>query len=258
VLNEANLTGADLRHAKLVGVIMGVPALLGVTFTTLAHANLSNVNLTHANLDNAILTYADLAYATISIGFGNRALCEKRFDVDCGYVCADSDDLGHIVVDINVWDCQIRAFRPADQSLRIPNDDLGKMAFFSPSVPNEALNDRLNEGTRGTLRGRGLKKEEKIVDENGAINISGFYGSVEIDERDFVEDIERGGGKYTGLWLVSGAGSSTTCPASGTPTGTQLTNNTAVNLASSSWSWCLQFSSTFSSTLPAIQLTLSQ
>lgn len=35
-----------------------------------------------------------------------------------------------------------------------------------------------------TLKGKALRKAEKVVDKYGGINISGVYGSIEIDERD--------------------------------------------------------------------------
>jgi len=35
------------------------------------------------------------------------------------------------------------------------------------------------------LKGQALKKAEKLVNENGGINIPGEYGSLEIDEKDF-------------------------------------------------------------------------
>ena len=85
-----------------------------------------------------------------------------------------------MIVDIDVANCTIRAKKPKVQTF-MPNDDLGKILFF-----NSAPDERLNEGTCGILKGKALRKAKRIVDRYGAINISGFYGSIEIDEKDFV------------------------------------------------------------------------
>jgi hypothetical protein len=38
----------------------------------------------------------------------------------------------------------------------------------------------------GTLKGAALKKAKRAIGRNGSLNMSGFYGSIEIDESDFV------------------------------------------------------------------------
>jgi hypothetical protein len=85
-----------------------------------------------------------------------------------------------IVVDIDVWNCTIRAAKPIDQTLVMPND-AGKYIFW-----NNVNLDRVNKRQYGSLKGNGLRKAQKIVDKYGTINISGHYGSIEIDEKDFI------------------------------------------------------------------------
>jgi hypothetical protein len=63
----------------------------------------------------------------------------------------------------------------------MPNDDVGKMLFW-----NNVNLDRLNKREYGELKGKALSKAERIVNKYGGINISGQYGSIEIDERDFI------------------------------------------------------------------------
>ncbi|MFL6412019.1 MAG: hypothetical protein ACJ71K_12370 [Nitrososphaeraceae archaeon] len=69
-----------------------------------------------------------------------------------------------MIVDIDLWNCQIRSFRPEIQT-PMPNDDLRKMLFWNSSEP-----DRLNKRQLGHLRGRALRKAERIVDKYGGIN----------------------------------------------------------------------------------------
>ena len=88
-----------------------------------------------------------------------------------------------IIVDLDVWNCNIRAFKPKDQYNPMPNDDVGKILFME-TVSNSRLNDR----QFGSLKGKAQRKAERIVDRYGAINMSGFYGSIEIDEKDFVPE----------------------------------------------------------------------
>jgi hypothetical protein len=45
--------------------------------------------------------------------------------------------------------------------------------------------DHLNKRQFAHLKGK-AQESEKIVDKYGGINISGIYGSIEIDEKDFV------------------------------------------------------------------------
>ena len=86
-----------------------------------------------------------------------------------------------IIVDIDVWNHEIRAFKPEDQTTPMPNDDAGKTIF-----QNLAPSERFNKRQFGSLKGNALTKARSIVDKYGAINISGIYGSIEIDENDFV------------------------------------------------------------------------
>jgi hypothetical protein len=86
-----------------------------------------------------------------------------------------------IIVDIDVWNREIRAFKPEDQTTPMPNDDAGKTIF-----QNVAPSERFNKRQLGSLKGNALTKARSIVDKYGAINMSGIYGSIEIDEEDFV------------------------------------------------------------------------
>jgi hypothetical protein len=55
------------------------------------------------------------------------------------------------------------------------------MVFFHLAEP-----DCLNKRQLGYLKGKALRKAESIVDRYGAINISGVYGSIEIDQNDSI------------------------------------------------------------------------
>lgn len=85
-----------------------------------------------------------------------------------------------IIVDIVVSNCQIIAAKPA---LQIPmgNSDVEKMLFW-----NTAPVERFNQRVYGDLEGAALRKAEKIVNKEGGINISGEYGSIKIDESEFI------------------------------------------------------------------------
>jgi hypothetical protein len=85
-----------------------------------------------------------------------------------------------IIVDLDVWNCQIRIFKPEIQ-VPLRNSDVEQMLFWKG-----APSDRLNKGVMGTLKGAGLRKAKKVIDRNGSLNMSGIYGSIEIDENDFV------------------------------------------------------------------------
>jgi hypothetical protein len=89
-----------------------------------------------------------------------------------------------IIVDIDVWNRKIRAYKP-DIPTPLPNDDIHKVIFWNNVDPN-----RINKRTRthGYLKGEALKRAHKIVDEFGTISRSGEYGSIEIDLQDFVAD----------------------------------------------------------------------
>ena len=87
-----------------------------------------------------------------------------------------------IIVDLDVWNCQIRAFKP---ELQVPlcNSDVEQMLFWKGASP-----DRLNKRVMGMLKGLALKKAKMVIDRNGSLNMSGIYGSIEIDESDFISD----------------------------------------------------------------------
>ena len=84
-----------------------------------------------------------------------------------------------IVIDIDVANLTIRAFKPEIQTL-MPNDDLGKQFFW-----NNVDLERLNKRQFVLLKGAAYRKAERIVERYGGINVSGQYGSIEIDEKDF-------------------------------------------------------------------------
>ena len=85
-----------------------------------------------------------------------------------------------IIVDLDVWNCQIRAFKPEIQ-VPLSNSDVEQILFWKA-----APSDRLNKRVMGALKGEGLRKAKKVIDRNGSLNMSGIYGSIEIDETDFV------------------------------------------------------------------------
>ena len=87
-----------------------------------------------------------------------------------------------IIVDLDVWNCQIRAFKPEIQ-VPLRNSDVEQMLFWKG-----APSDRLNKRVMGTLRGAALKKAKRMINRNGSLNLSGIYGSIEIDESDFISD----------------------------------------------------------------------
>jgi hypothetical protein len=87
-----------------------------------------------------------------------------------------------IIVDLDVYNCQIRAFKPEIQ-VPLRNSDLEQMLFWKG-----APSDRLNKRVMGTLRGAALRKAKRLINRNGSLNLSGIYGSLEIDERDFISN----------------------------------------------------------------------
>jgi len=90
------------------------------------------------------------------------------------------DSNNKIIVDIEVSNGQIKAYKPEIQTF-MPNDDVNKNLFWS-TVEIE----RLNKRQQGELKGKGLKIAEDIVNQYGSISTSGIYGSIEIDENDFI------------------------------------------------------------------------
>ncbi|MDR4511018.1 MAG: hypothetical protein MRJ93_04860 [Nitrososphaeraceae archaeon] len=88
-----------------------------------------------------------------------------------------------IVVDIDVSNCKIIAFKPEIQTL-MPNDDVGKNLFW-----NTVEIERLDKRVMGELKGNGLKTAQEIVNKYGSMNTTGIYGSIEIDENDFVPSV---------------------------------------------------------------------
>ncbi|SRR6266496_320571 len=88
-----------------------------------------------------------------------------------------------IIVDITVANSQIRALKPSEQfqNMLMPTNDTEKILFW-----NTVNTDRLNNRIYGTLKGKALKKAEKLVNENGNLSTSGEYGSLKIREDDFI------------------------------------------------------------------------
>ena len=85
-----------------------------------------------------------------------------------------------IIVDLDVWNGHIRAFKPEIQ-IPMGNPDVEKM-FFWNIVPS----DRLNKRVMGTLKWAAPRKAKRVIDRNGALNMSGIYGSIEINEREIL------------------------------------------------------------------------
>ena len=83
-----------------------------------------------------------------------------------------------IVIDISVANCHIFALKPEIQ-IPMPDTDAEKIIWWG-TVDLQRLNKRV----AGTLKGNALKKAEKIVDKYGMINMSGEYGSIEVNEDD--------------------------------------------------------------------------
>ena len=92
-----------------------------------------------------------------------------------------SNNNNKIWVDVTCWDCQIVAYRPNDQGNPMPNSDAGKVLFF-----NTCPNNRLNSRVMGFLQGRALRNAIAMINAHGGINISGEYGSLLCDEKDFI------------------------------------------------------------------------
>jgi hypothetical protein len=59
-----------------------------------------------------------------------------------------------------------------------------KISIHESSFPYKSHRERFNETRFETLNGKALKKVERLVNQNGSINISGQYGSIEINEED--------------------------------------------------------------------------
>ena len=86
-----------------------------------------------------------------------------------------------MIVDIIVsMNGQIKAANSETQTL-IPNKLYEKTAYLK-SVDWF----RINKRQFGELKGKALLKAEMIIDKYGGINIQGDYGSIEIDEKDFL------------------------------------------------------------------------
>lgn len=54
----------------------------------------------------------------------------------------------------------------------------------------DTLRERLANREFGRLKGKAMEKAYNVVMENGELNISGEYGSIEIDDEDFEVDLE--------------------------------------------------------------------
>jgi hypothetical protein len=85
-----------------------------------------------------------------------------------------------IIVDLDVWNCQIRAFKPEIQT-PLTKLDVEQMLFWK-----DAPSERLSKRVMGTLTGAALEKAKRVINRNGSLNMSGIYGSIEMDETDFV------------------------------------------------------------------------
>jgi hypothetical protein len=98
----------------------------------------------------------------------------------------DNNNNNIIVVDVIVTNCRIRALRPVfDSKNAMPNSGAEKLVWWR----NTTDSDRLNRRVLGSLSSKALKKAQKLVSENGGINISGEYGSLLVSEEDFIRTI---------------------------------------------------------------------
>lgn len=88
------------------------------------------------------------------------------------------------LVDIDVWNCSIRAnlVQERYQNMPIPFSDEEKMMFM-----HNCPADRLNYQKIFWLKGKALTQTRRIINKYGAINTSGIYGSIYVDEKDLVE-----------------------------------------------------------------------
>jgi hypothetical protein len=55
-----------------------------------------------------------------------------------------------------------------------------------PSNFSNGMSDRLQNRVYGRLKGKALKQAFKVVRDNGGLDIAGEYGSLEINDKDFV------------------------------------------------------------------------
>ena len=93
-----------------------------------------------------------------------------------------------MIADIVVANCQIRAALPAAefQHIPMPTNEVERIIWFETIHP-----ERLNRRVYGKLKGRALKKAQKLVDSDGAgIGMSGEVGSILINPDDFVPTLE--------------------------------------------------------------------
>jgi hypothetical protein len=89
-----------------------------------------------------------------------------------------------MIVDIVVTNLQILGAIPSPRiPIPMPNDDVGKVVFFA-TVGSERLNNR----TYVRFKGKAARKAARIVDKFGSIGTSGEYGSIDIDEHDFIKE----------------------------------------------------------------------
>ena len=95
----------------------------------------------------------------------------------------DTTDTNTIIVDINVANYTIRGTKPIGQFQNdpMPVNAVAKIIWLENVNP-----DRLNYRVYGELKGKALKKAQKIVNANGSLSTSGEYGSITIQAQDFV------------------------------------------------------------------------
>lgn len=54
----------------------------------------------------------------------------------------------------------------------------------------DTLRERLQQRIYGRLKGLAMERALEIIQENGELSISGEYGSIEIDDKDFEADLK--------------------------------------------------------------------
>jgi len=62
----------------------------------------------------------------------------------------------------------------------MPTNEVERVAWWNVVNP-----DRLNKREYGTLKGKALKKAQRLVNSLGSIFTSGEYGSISISEKDY-------------------------------------------------------------------------
>ena len=77
----------------------------------------------------------------------------------------------------------VRAVKPQIQSMMPTNKDEIDIWWETVIVENK---ERLTKRQLGYLKGKALQRAKRLVEKNKDINTRGEYGSIEVDEREFI------------------------------------------------------------------------